>query len=500
MGFHNEAVDLEPAPEDILSVWGKDVNEQTLDEFFGHGKSIEPGICAAGGLRSSKFYLEQGSFLTGASGKFGVCSGLSDAREKESSQPEKGSPAGKISSPSKVFCQSGGLEDIINCNARQGFWNTSGSLHGQDSAAGERSSPLAVFRPLFTKDLIAGDPAKKGFESEAGNLSYLGYGVPNPVSEGSKAKGSLPSGEEGSPPVAPGFLLEKNDIPSAGEVPGRQKELDAPDAGREEALDRERIRGKIKKAKTLKARRLPGNLLLGMDVQVEDALKVAESTLVGRFRGRPVLGKYLQHWAEEHWKETPARSFKTVTMAKGWFMISFDNKSAMEWVEERNWPMGKRPVFFKRWSPLFDASKETVEEFPVWVRVRGLPPFLWVDSVFSSIGNSLGTFFEADKSFLDTHERVVARILVRLNPRELVDSINLQYRDFVFEQLLDYELLPFRCHRCHKLGHLARDCPLGKRKRRVHKLAEHRERSMREEPIDAAKDNSESKPMDGVHG
>jgi len=45
MVFHNEAVDLDPAPEDILSVWGKDVNEQTLDEFFGQGKSIEPVIC-----------------------------------------------------------------------------------------------------------------------------------------------------------------------------------------------------------------------------------------------------------------------------------------------------------------------------------------------------------------------------------------------------------------------------------------------------------------------
>lgn len=171
---------------------------------------------------------------------------------------------------------------------------------------------------------------------------------------------------------------------------------------------------------------------------------------MGRVRGCPVSGKFLQQWAEGHWKETPAKSFKTATMVKGWFMISFDSKAAMEWVEGRNWAIGKRPYFFKRWTPLFDVSKEKVEELLVWVRAPGLPPFLWVDSVFSSIGNSLGTFLEADKSFLDTHERVVARILVRLNPSEkLVDSINLQYREYVFEQLLDYELLPFRRHRCH---------------------------------------------------
>lgn len=141
-----------------------------------------------------------------------------------------------------------------------------------------------------------------------------------------------------------------------------------------------------------------------------------------------------------------------------------------------------RPVFFKRWSPLFDASKEKVGEFPVWVRAPNLPPFLWADSVFKSIGNLLGTFLDADRSYLHTYEKAVARILVRLNPTDgLAKSITLRYKEYVIEQPLDYELLPFRCHRCHEYGHLVRDCPMRRRRRRTQSREEETEGSWRHE-------------------
>ena len=70
-------------------------------------------------------------------------------------------------------------------------------------------------------------------------------------------------------------------------------------------------------------------------------------------------------------------------------------------------------------------------------------------------------------SFLETRNKAMARILVNLNPsRGLAKKINLQYKDFVFEKILDYEYLPFRCHRCHEYGHLAKEFPLGRRRRR----------------------------------
>lgn len=96
-----------------------------------------------------------------------------------------------------------------------------------------------------------------------------------------------------------------------------------------------------------------------------------------------------------------------------------------------------------------------------------------MESVFKSIGNKLGTFLEADMSFLKTHNMAMARIPINLNPRGgLAEKINIKYREYIFEQRLDYEHLTLRCHRCHVYGHLARDCPLGKRRRRNQKTME----------------------------
>jgi len=97
----------------------------------------------------------------------------------------------------------------------------------------------------------------------------------------------------------------------------------------------------------------------------------------------------------------------------------------------------------------------------------GIPPFLWFDSVFRAIGNHLGRFLEVGMSFLQTRDKGITRIVVSLNPQEgLAEEINLKYKDFTYTHMLDYEHLPFRCHQCHKYGHLARECSSGFRRRR----------------------------------
>ena len=56
----------------------------------------------------------------------------------------------------------------------------------------------------------------------------------------------------------------------------------------------------------------------------------------------------------------------------------------------------------------------------------------------------MGSFLEADLSFLETHEKKVARILVNLNLREgLAENINLDWGLAIIPQLLDYENVPF---------------------------------------------------------
>lgn len=55
----------------------------------------------------------------------------------------------------------------------------------------------------------------------------------------------------------------------------------------------------------------------------------------------------------------------------------------------------------------------------------------------------------------------MARILVHLDTRAgLEEKITLHKRHFSRKKLLDYEGVPFRCKRCHKVGHLYKDCPM----------------------------------------
>lgn len=104
---------------------------------------------------------------------------------------------------------------------------------------------------------------------------------------------------------------------------------------------------------------------------------------------------------------------------------------------------------------------------------QGFPPFLEVESVFRAIRNHLRKFLEANLSFLQTRDQGMAHILVSLNPRAgLEEEIQLQYKDYKYVQQLDYEHLPFQCHRCHIYGHLAKECPMGFKRWRKHRKVE----------------------------
>jgi hypothetical protein len=119
------------------------------------------------------------------------------------------------------------------------------------------------------------------------------------------------------------------------------------------------------------------------------------------------------------------------------------------------------PIVLKRWTPNFDAKREKVDVVPVWVRLPGLPMQYWNPVRFSAIGNRLRDFLEADYSFEETGLMTVARILVRLDLRPgLLKEIKIKATSGIFLQPLDYEGIPFRCHRCHVYGHGVAECTL----------------------------------------
>ena len=73
----------------------------------------------------------------------------------------------------------------------------------------------------------------------------------------------------------------------------------------------------------------------------------------------------------------------------------------------------------------------------------------------------MGTFLEADLSFLHTGVCCLGKILVLIDvSKGLVADLMISKGNLSFKQPLEYVGVPFKCLRCHRHGHLASDCSL----------------------------------------
>ena len=80
------------------------------------------------------------------------------------------------------------------------------------------------------------------------------------------------------------------------------------------------------------------------------------------------------------------------------------------------------------------------------------------------IGNTLGTFLDYDRSYIQLKKQTLARILVHLDTHEgLEEKITLQWKNVTRVQILDYEGIPFCYKRCHRVGHIFKEFRLVKK-------------------------------------
>lgn len=146
-------------------------------------------------------------------------------------------------------------------------------------------------------------------------------------------------------------------------------------------------------------------------------------------------------------------------LVKGWFMVLLPSKEEVETLLKHNWEMAGIPIILRRWTPIFDAAQIKTGKEPIWVRLSRLPFELWSLAFVRLFGNHIGEFIDADYSFKQTRDMAMARILVLIDLREgLAEDLCLDTNYGSFTQMLDYEGVPFRCHRCHSTDHLLAQC------------------------------------------
>lgn len=112
---------------------------------------------------------------------------------------------------------------------------------------------------------------------------------------------------------------------------------------------------KQKKNKAIRKKEEWPCCVLGVDISIDEVMEATKTILVGRVKGRNFSANYISKWTNTEWKEAPGKPMEIQALAKGWFSPKFEKKDHLEWVLARNWCFEKRPILFRRWTPLFDA-------------------------------------------------------------------------------------------------------------------------------------------------
>jgi len=215
-----------------------------------------------------------------------------------------------------------------------------------------------------------------------------------------------------------------------------------------------------KKPKAVSTRPRKGKLVLGLDVEMAEAEDFSKVAVVGHARGRRFSIGFLRRWVAGQWMSLVPCAPEIRVLTKGWFSFIFHSSAEVDAVLRRHWEMAGVPIILKRWTPFFDSKLEKVVMEPIWVRLPGFPMELWKEARFAEVGNYLGEYICADYSFKESGIYTVAKIMVKIDLRlGLTTEITIQGKDGEFTQILDYEGVPFRCHRCHVYGHLVDSCP-----------------------------------------
>jgi hypothetical protein len=173
-------------------------------------------------------------------------------------------------------------------------------------------------------------------------------------------------------------------------------------------------------------------------------VEMFELVVVGKAHDRHFGEKTIKEWVAKYWSDQLNSPPTVKIMEKGWILFKFSSGEDVVWLLKSYGSMYLMSMLLKNWNPLFDPSSNQMDVALLWVRLPPLLLELWTPEGFHIIGNAIGTFMEADMSFLSGDEMTMARILVMVDMRGgLVEEMTLKIGENIVIQKLDYEGIPF---------------------------------------------------------
>jgi hypothetical protein len=85
------------------------------------------------------------------------------------------------------------------------------------------------------------------------------------------------------------------------------------------------------------------------------------------------------------------------------------------------------------------------------VLLPSLPLQLWNHRALEAVENCIGHFIGVDEAALSSNDKRMEKILVEVDLHaDLSEVLEIEWRDLLFTQRLDYLGIPFHCTRCRR--------------------------------------------------
>ena len=165
--------------------------------------------------------------------------------------------------------------------------------------------------------------------------------------------------------------------------------------------------------------------------------------VVGSWKVLPATAQTLTEvvdWAKRVWRLKGCIAIHPLN--QNLFFMGFELLEEAIWVENGSRICRGGVMQLEWWSPFSGCKGIRDQEKEVWIRVVGLPLHLWTGEILEKVGDSCGGFVAMDEGTASKTDLLWARILVKINTKAKLDSINLIAGDRSYAIQIWWEIRP----------------------------------------------------------
>lgn len=247
-----------------------------------------------------------------------------------------------------------------------------------------------------------------------------------------------------------GFVEEESSLNNEKQTNGENSKENRSTKDKEEEDNNQGIMGKKQNGPCRPKMEITPRVVLNNPALQELREHMETYAIIYKFMGLWPTKNDLYTWIKYHWK--PKGNIDLHHGSKGFFTVVFTNNKDKDKIFEGG------PYFFaavglymQPWVMNFFLEWETFTSVTIWVRHYSLPLDYQQNESLAAIGNKLGHFVKASEATRRGKYTSYARIFVEMDlSGALPNEAILEVFDEEWLQMVDYEHIPFRCHKCHE--------------------------------------------------